>query len=103
MSKARLDAVLASGALAVAGLEGGQGARRVVGGEAGDAVAIGVGEGQLRAGVGAFLPGDDAHPGGPVAEVEQGGDLRDPSPVAQVPPVPWSVNARIGWKPKPRL
>ena len=47
-------------------------------------MAIGVGEGQLRAGVGAFLPGDDAHPGGPVAEVEQAGDLRDPRAVARL-------------------
>ena len=48
-------------------------------------MATGVGEGQLRSGVGAFLAGDHAHPGGPVAEVEQGRDLCDPSPVAQVP------------------
>ena len=44
----------------------------------------GVGEGQLRSGVGSFLAGDHAHPGGPVAKVEQGRDFCDPSPIAQV-------------------
>jgi hypothetical protein len=47
-----LDAVLAAGALAVAGFEGGKVRCWVVGGEAGDAVTIGVGEGQLRSGGG---------------------------------------------------
>ena len=44
----------------------------------------GVGEGQLRSGVGSFPAGDHAHPGGPVMKVEQAGDFGDPSPVAQV-------------------
>ena len=47
-------------------------------------MAVDIGEDLLRAGEGAFLPGDHAHPSGPVAQVEQGGDLRGPRAVARL-------------------
>lgn len=76
------DAVLAAGALPVSGLQCCDVLAGVVGGEAGDAVAVDIGQGQLGAGVGAFLAGDDPHPGWPVAQVQRRGDVGDPRTVA---------------------
>jgi hypothetical protein len=56
-----------------------------VGGEAGEAAAVDVGEAQLRAGVRAHLADDDAQPGGPAVQVQQAGDVRDPGAVADLP------------------
>jgi hypothetical protein len=47
------------------------------GGEAGDPVAVDVGEPQLRAGVRAFLAGDQPHPLRPGGQVQHAGDLGD--------------------------
>ncbi len=47
-------------------------------GEGGEAVAVDVGEPQLRAGVGAFLADDHPHPLRPAGQVQHAGDLCDP-------------------------
>lgn len=52
------------------------------GGEAGDAVAVDVGEPQLRARVRAFLADDDPHALRPAGQAEHAGDLGDPGAVA---------------------
>ena len=54
---------------------------RGVGDEAGDAVAVDVGEGELRAGMWAFLPQDHPAAGGPPRQVQQVRDLGDPGAV----------------------
>jgi hypothetical protein len=65
------DAVLAACALAVVCLDRGDAGAGVVGRQAGDPVPVCVGEGELRAGVGSFLAGDDAHTVWPGPQVEQ--------------------------------
>ena len=54
-----------------------------VGDERGDSVSVGVGEVQLRAGVGAFLAQDQPGPDRPCAHVDQVGGLSDPGAVAE--------------------
>jgi len=51
-------------------------------GERGDPVPVDVGDGQLRAGVGAFLADDHAHALGPTLQVQQVGEFGDPCAVA---------------------
>src|SRR6185437_17117262 len=76
------DAVFAAGAAAVPQFQVGELAASGAGGEAGDAVAVDVGEPQLRARVRAFLADDDPHPFRPAGQVEHAGDLGDPCAVA---------------------
>ena len=68
------DAVLGTGAAAVAQFEVGELAAGTtgsgVGGKGGDPVAVGVGQAQLRARVRAFAADDDPHPGWPAGQVE---------------------------------
>src|SRR5699024_2212704 len=76
------DAVLAAGAAAVAQFEVGELTGRGVGGEAGDAVAVGVGDAQLRAGMGPFGAHDQSDPPRPAGEVDHVGDLGAPGALA---------------------
>ena len=78
------DAVLAAGPAAVAQFEVGQLPAGGVGGERGDPVPVGVGDAQLRAGVGPFLAHDHPHPGRPRGQVQQPGDVGDPRAVADL-------------------
>ena len=55
------------------------------GGEAGEPVAVEVGESQLRAGVGSFLADDDPDACRPGGQVEQAGQFSDPRAVADLP------------------
>jgi hypothetical protein len=72
------DAVLTACAAAVAQFEIGELPALGVGGEAGEAVTVSVGEPQLGAGVWPFLADDHPHPGWPGCEVEHAGDLGHP-------------------------
>src|SRR5690606_10856353 len=72
------DAVFAAGPAAVAEFQVGELAAAGVGDEAGEAVAVEVGEAQLRAGMGPFFAGDDAHAFGPAGQVQQAGQLGHP-------------------------
>ena len=83
------DPVLGAGPAAVSQLPVGQlpvpcsGWR--VGGQASEPVSVGVGEPQLRTRMGAFLAHDHPHPGRPGRQVEQVGDLGNPSTVTDLP------------------
>ena len=79
------DPVLAPGAAAVPEFQVGELAALGAGGEAGEAVAVDVGEPQLRAGVRAFLADDDPHALRPGGQVQHAGELGDPRAVADLP------------------
>ena len=68
-----------------------------VGGERGDPVAVDVGDGELGAGVGAFLADDDPHPFRPAGEVEESGEFGDPGAVAGHPVGVVGGSPHRGW------
>ena len=76
--------VLAPGPLPVPQLQVSELAFLRIGGEAGEPVAVDVGEPQLRARVRAFPADDDPHPGRPAVQVQQAGDVRHPGAVADL-------------------
>lgn len=77
------DPVLGAGALAVPQFQERDRGARGVGGEAGQTHAVGVGEPQLRAGVGSFLAHDQPHPGWPAFE-DVTGQFGHPGTVANL-------------------
>jgi hypothetical protein len=81
------NSVLDPGVLAMPQFQAGELARHHtvagVSDERGDAVPVGVGEPQLRAGVGPFLAQHQPGPGRPAAHVDQRGGFGDPGALAQ--------------------
>ena len=73
---AAADPVFAAGPVAVPLFQGGELTFPGVGDEAGDAVAVDVGDPQLGAGMGAFPADDDAHAGRPVRSGRAAGSAR---------------------------
>lgn len=81
----RLDAILDLGVLTVDGLQDGDVVLLLVSDKALEAVAVQVGEGQLRAGVRALAPADKTRPGRPAFGVDPVGELGDPCSLALLP------------------
>jgi len=79
------DVVLDAGALAMAALQGGDVGLGLVGQEDPEAVAVVIGEGELRAGVGALAADDQARALRPVGQIDQVGDLGHRRPRAARP------------------
>ena len=80
-----LDAVFDLGVLAVAGFQRRDVGAVLVGDEALEAMAVEVGEGELRAGVWALAPADQPRALRPAFEVDVVGQLGDPRAVSRLP------------------
>ena len=77
------DAVLTTGATAVAQFQISELAAAGVGDERGQPQPVGVGEPQLCPGVRALLADDDPHPRRPPGQIQEPGELDDPGTVAR--------------------